>query len=123
MKLTKTILKERFRIFNPYGIAEQQDGHKVYIDYSPQTSGLAGLNARWSVVAVTAKTDPHGHWRDDGTKVFPCWHPLEDKEEHRLEAIAWATERYGITEWERSPFGSYHPKGTLERLNAPADAG
>ena len=120
MKLTKAILRKRFRIFNPRDIATQQNGHKIFVVYSPQVVGRAYRSAKWSVASVTEQTDPNAHWTEHGTKTFHCWHPMEDKEKQRLEALAWATERYGIIEWERSPFGSYHPKGTLEHLDTPA---
>lgn len=114
MKLTKNILGEQYRVYNPYNIATLT-GTKIYIDYSPATAGRLANNTSWIVVGVGFNTDPDAPWYDNGNKTFNVW-GRADKEEKRLSAIEWASDKFGITEWEKSPFGSYHPKGTLEKL-------
>ena len=113
-KLTKTDLRAR-HIYNPWDLAKRQNGLQVFIDYSPQMLGRAMHFACWQVLRIGYKTDKGGAaWYDMGNKTFPCYHPRGDKAPQLQAALAWATERYHIAEWERSPFGSYHPKGTLE---------
>ena len=106
MKITKAQLLDR-KIYNPYNIASAGPEPKVFIDYNP-------LGDSWNIKGweVCCMGSP--------TSYFSCWRPREDKEPQRLAALAWATERYGIQEWERSPFGSYHPKGWLQALDRSA---
>ena len=99
-------------VFNPHGLAKHCGGLTVYVEYSPQDLGRIAHFAKWQVIRIGYKTDPDGHWSDNGHKTFTAYNPREEKEKQLQAALAWASERYGITEWERSPFGSYHPKGT-----------
>ena len=111
----KALTKEQWRtrhIFNPYTLANAAGGLKVFIDYRPQDRGRASVTAAWVVVRIGYRTDPDGFWRDDGHKTFNLWHGSE-RQQRLDEATAWASERYGITAWERSPFGSWHPEGTM----------
>ena len=100
--LTLAWLREH-GIYNPWGLAELQDEPRVYVDYVPQGDGRSLQSAGWRTYRVGQNT----------AQAFICYRPREDKERQRLAAIAWATERYEVAEWERSPFGSWHPKGTL----------
>ena len=110
-QLTKNDLRAR-RIYNPWDLAKGQNDPQVFIDYSPQMLGRAMRFACWQVLRIGYKTDRGSPaWY---AKTFTCYHPREDKAPQLQAALAWATERYRIAEWERSPFGSYHPKGTLE---------
>lgn len=108
-RITKAHLEE-LGIFNPYGLAQTQPEPKVFIVYYIATSGLGSSYAQW-----VAYRPGHRIGRDGG-KSFSIPRPREQKESQRLAAIAWATERWGVKGWEKSPFGSWHPKGTLERL-------
>ncbi len=36
-----------------------------------------------------------------------------DKEGELRAAFGWVREKYNIQEWERDPWGGYHPIGTL----------
>lgn len=108
-------------IFNEHDLAKRDGGSNLYVCYRAQDNGRGGHSSGWLVIRVGHKTDPEGHWGEYGNKYFLTW-GRHDKEEKRLEAIAWATARYGIQEWERSPFGSYHPKGTLTGLRQAARA-
>ena len=118
MRLTKAQLRER-KIHNAYNLAKVQIEPKVFIPYSPQEIGMASQFAKWQVYRIGWKTDPEAHWTNDGQKTFNVFRPATpEKEEQRLAAISWATEKYGISEWERSPFGSYHPVGTLAKAAA-----
>ena len=90
-------------IYNPYTLAETQEEPRVWVGYCPYPySG-------WGVFRVGYRTG------DYSNKTFRCSTQLE-KELRRKQAIAWATERSGIDEWEKSPFGSWHPKGTMAKI-------
>lgn len=108
---TKAQLRERL-ISNPYGLAATQPEPRVAVEYYPEGDHS---NPRWVVFGVGFKVYPEGTWSQDGNRVFVCFRPSEDKESKLSKAIEWATGRYGITDWERSPFGSYHPVGTMAR--------
>lgn len=87
-------------------------GHgNVYIAYSPNEYGRIMRPARWQVVRPGFKTDPDGHWMNYGHKTFLLVNAGEthkEKKEIALEeAKAWASERYGITEWAKTPFGDW----------------
>lgn len=112
MRITKDTLR-RLGLINPYAVAKAGPEPRVLIDYRPQDLSRVGHHARWQVCDMGFKTDPDGHWDDYGHKTFDCYSPRKDKEQMRVEAIAWATEQYGIVEWEKSPYGSYHPLGTM----------
>jgi len=53
------------------------------------------------VVSPSHSTDPHAHWYDNGCKTFTG--PMR---ESMKTATEWASQRYGITDWVRSPFFS-----------------
>lgn len=56
-------------------------------------------------------TDPKAHWSDHGRKAF-----VGNRSKSMPQALAWATETYGITEWVPSPFGgSKIPKLVLDK--------
>ncbi len=113
MKLTKKILAQ-CHIFNAYDIAKFQDEPKVFITYSPSTTGLGAQYAHWTIARIGFKTDLDGQWPNYNKEfAVTC---RENKEPMRLEALEWSSERYNIDEWERSPFNSYHPKGTMDKV-------
>jgi hypothetical protein len=112
IKVNKELLKA-VNVYNPHNLCTQ-GGDGVFVSYIPQRPGRVYRNAKWQVVRPGYKNDPDGWWGDYGHKTFNVFSRAE-KEPQRLAAIAWASERYGIKQWERSPFGSYHPKGTIER--------
>ena len=117
--MTKTQLRA-LSIFNEWDLAKTQPEPQVCIIYRSQRTGRASCSAAWQILRPGYQTDPKGHWTNSYNKTFWCYNTGEDKEPQRLSAIAWATERYDITEWERSPFGSYHPKGTMKALEGRA---
>ena len=115
MKLTKNQLREQ-KVYNEHNYADlQDDPYKVWVSYTPTDRNSRSMTVSgWYVHRNGYRTDPKDR---TGSKCFVD-HGRRDKEEKRLEAIAWATERYGIQEWERSPFGSYHPVGTMAKAVA-----
>lgn len=115
IKLTTALLRKH-GIVNPYDIEKQCGAPPfVFISYSAQVTGRAYRNAKWHVVRIGYQTDPRAHRQNNGHKTFDIYR-REEKEPQRLAALAWATGRYGITDWVRDPFGDYHSKRTMDRL-------
>jgi len=117
----KRLTKDEWRalnIFNPYDLCIA-GGKGVYVAYTPQITGRMSRSAKWQVIKPGFKTDPDGHWTHDGHKTFSVSR-REDKEGNRLAALAWASEQFSIKEWEKDPWGDYHPQGTLEAAQASA---
>ena len=68
----------------------------------------------WKVYSPWVKTDPDAHWSDNGCKFFGYFeqggsNKKESMKSALLEAMAWASERYGPFEWERNRMGAYVP--------------
>ena len=103
-------------IHNPYTLAKAGAAPQVFLVWFSRQH--LGGNA-WHVHRIGYQTNPEpGSWYDYGNKTFTAFGtglPAVKAKALALEsAQAWASERYGITEWERSPFGSWHPAGTME---------
>ena len=114
MKLTKNILREKYKVFNPHNLCTTTKT-LLYIGYTPADTGRAGHSQEWTVVSPTKPTDPDGPWYNYGQKTFLVWNRA-DKPVKLREAMDWVEKQYGIIDWEKSPFGSYHPKGTMQKL-------
>lgn len=109
MKPTKNKLRA-LRIFNSWDIAKRSS--KVFVGYRPQQTGRAWQSAAWQVHHTSRPTDPKAHFLDYGAKTFSVYRRGE-KQEKLAEAQKWATEKFGFREWERDPWGDYHPKGSI----------
>ena len=107
-RLTKNQLRDR-RIFNEWYLAKLQDEPKVYLQYFPATNGTLAEYARWSI-------QEHGVNHEVGGTSVP--RPREQKENLRISLLDRMSVKFGISGWERSPFGSYHPVGTMARAKA-----
>ena len=95
---------------NGHDIAKTGPGPQVYLYYTPY-SRLQPAGPCWRVAHIGFRTDPKSAWYNEGDKAFV---PFARGKEDALDAAkAWASERYGITEWERSGYGSHHPAGTI----------
>ena len=109
--ITKAKLRE-LSLHNGWMITQAGAG-KVFICYQPAASdsGMA-----WQVVMPVAKTDPGGPWYQDGHRTFAI-RGRGERAARLLVALTWATNAYFVPgqEWERSPYGDYHPKGTIAR--------
>lgn len=91
------------RVFNPYEFA----GDDAYLEYFPNDNSRGGRSARW---CVYRKGDAPESWRSSAVKEFVIWGAgthAEVKAQKLEEAKAWASERYGIKEWARTPFGTW----------------
>jgi hypothetical protein len=92
----------------------QRGGKGLFVAYTGPDYGRGARSAYWQVIKPGDKTDAGGRWYNHGHKTFNV-RGREEKEARRLEAIAWASSVYNITgEWERDPWGGYHPEGALE---------
>lgn len=83
---------------------------QVYIVYTPATYGLAALSPHWTVLWVGHVTGPLGEYRPYNHRVWVTGGrgSFADRKAAALAVVQqWATERYGITDWKRDPFGSY----------------
>ena len=107
---SKTRLNE-IDVRNPYELAML--GPRIYVGFSPQQLGRINRSAHYQVIHCGKQTNPGGHWQDNGHKTFLCW-GRADKAEKAAEAVKWATEYSGITEWVRDPFGGFQDAKLIE---------
>lgn len=114
-KLTKPQLREQKNIVNPHDFC-RKGGGRLFISYQSRPPGRMGtcMISGWKVVGIGFKTDPEAHFLDYGCKRFSCG--SHDKETRLAEAKAWATEKYGITEWIRDPFGAWQDAGVYRKV-------
>lgn len=111
-KLTEQL--RTIRIFNAHDFAGYGN---VYISYCPQLLGRGGRSAHWGVYRAGYQTDRNAPWYDYGNKVFTVW-GRQDKAAKLEEAKAWASKKYKIKEWAKTPFGDYmDAKVVAARLN------
>jgi hypothetical protein len=103
-------------ITNSWNLAELTD-QKVFISWAPQIVGRWYRPANFAVVHIGHKTDPKGHWQNDGHKSFYIYDG-DTRDSRVLEAIAWADKKFGKRTWVRDPFGSYQD---LQALNCVWD--
>lgn len=81
-----------------------------FISYSPNDYGRGGRSAHFTVIRPGYRTDPdpNAHWQDYGNKTFMVWGSgKEAKDKMLAEALEWAGARYKITEWAKTPFGTW----------------
>ena len=109
-KPTKASLRQ-IGIVNPHDLAHLGPEPQVLLAYTTNDYSRGGHGASWRVGQIGFKTDPNAAWYDNGNKTFMVF--TMTKHQALEAAQAWAAERYHITAWERSPWGSYHPAGTI----------
>jgi hypothetical protein len=88
----------------------------VALSYSaPDRSNSRDVSVpKWSVFSPFFQTNPEAAWYDNGCKTFllglkGATHK-ERKEAALKEAMAWATQRYLISEWAKNRQGDYVDK-------------
>ena len=106
-RLTIKQLRDR-KIYNEWHLAALQDSPRVYLEYYPATDGHLAQYACW----------PFREYKGGEITGAVLNQPSKQKQHHRLALLEWALKEYDISEWERSPFGSYHPVGTLAKAAA-----
>ena len=116
-------------IINPYGLlvayrkAHPDEPPQPTIMYIAADRGRGGRTAYYRVIVPGTRTDdsPSPHWRNYGDKTFDVWSRF-DRDRAFAAAVAWAGERYGVTEWARVPHlrvgGAHAPKRVVDWLNA-----
>lgn len=112
--ITKALLNAA-GIHNSHNVCHEGGG-SVYIFYKPRGLGRSYRSPKWAVDGIGFHVDSTAEWIDHGCKVFTC---NRDTREQRLaDAKAWASEKYGISEWARDPFGGWQDAVVLERVRA-----
>lgn len=110
-RLSKNKLRE-MGIYNSHDIARISE-QKLFIAYFFSNYGKVSICAKWQVYGMGFKTDPKAAWDDYEQKTFNVQR-REDNSPQLVEAIKWCAKNYGITEWEKDPFGDYQVKGAIE---------
>lgn len=99
-------LTEALRTVGVYNSHEFANA-RPYIEYFPNDNGRGGMSARW---CVYRKGDVPENWRSSATKTFIVLDggPFAEVKARKLEAAkTWVSEKYGIKEWARTPFGTW----------------
>lgn len=112
-KLADTLREMRVR--NTHGILKRfvvLDVTSIGCTYAP-AERLRPHKSR--VYSPFFKTDPDAAWYDYGCKAF-----VGKRAESMPQALAWATDQYGVSEWAPSPFGGYIPKAILDAAKKAA---
>lgn len=99
-------------IHNPHGFAERGN---VYVSFRPAPGGRYIGSSQWMVHRPGFQTDPSGHFLNNYDMAFRG----RKNEFQVLEvAKAWASAKYGIKEWARTPFGSWMDAEFVKRRMA-----
>jgi hypothetical protein len=87
--------------------------------------GRGGHGAYWQVCKGNEPTDPQAAWFYYARKTLTVFDFLRQTanrakaKDAALEAAkAWASEKYGIKEWARTPYGSWMDAGFVKRRMA-----
>jgi hypothetical protein len=103
---------KQLKIYNSYDYAGKG---QVYISYTCSGGGLGKVRV-WQVIRPGFKTDPEASWYDYGCKTFVVFGKV-DKQEKLEEAIKWATLKYEINVWIKSPYGDWMDKEFVQKRN------
>ncbi len=78
----------------------------VAVSYTPSSRGRMGYAQcdKSSVYSPFFNTEPKSAWCDNGMKSF-----VGNRKESLPEALAWATAKYGITDWKGNAMGDKVP--------------
>jgi len=106
-KLTKAECNA-VNVHNSYNLCELGGG-TLYVGFCSHAS-RAGIPSGWKVVGLGFQTDPKAHWTDNGCKTFDGKKHSEAKQ----QAMDWASEKYGVEDWVRDPFGGYQDKKVFD---------
>jgi hypothetical protein len=114
-------LAEFLHIHNAHQYSTALGGDPPFVYYRAGIGGRAPLTAAWQVIRAKHQTDTAAYWRDQYAKTFNVYPrhgttPAAEKEAMRLQAIEWASTRYHIESWARTPFGSYMPADHVARM-------
>jgi len=93
-RLAKIGVINTWDLLKKFGVPHKTD---IVVSYYPPESRSV-RPARSHVSSPSHRTDPKASWYDYGNKSFPGY-----RDESVPEAVKWATETYGITEWAVDP--------------------
>ena len=110
MKLTKALCRTA-KIFNPHNYANGE----VYITYHPEERGRISTYASWSVSKAGMKLSDF--WRDYGSMHLTV-HRREQKEAVLKTAMKYVTDKFGIVNFAKTPFGSWMDAEFVAKRNA-----
>ncbi len=87
-------------------------GNKVPFIYYRKADARAYIGAAWVVICPGYRTDPDGSYRDGFNKVFalPAKSTTIMRNARLQDAQIWVKERYGVTDWVKTPFGGWTSK-------------
>lgn len=94
-------LTDQFRARWIHNICEFY-GNEPYVVYYPRQIGRGGSSPRWA--ARKADKNLSEAWYDYGARTFLVWN---DKKKALAEAQAFVTDKFGVKEFARDPFGGY----------------
>lgn len=114
--MTKNQLKP-LSVYNAFGYASG----RVYIDYHAGQSGRGATYPKWVVVHGKKDTDPEAHFLDYGRKVFTV-NCRANKEPELIKCKDWASQKYGIKAWTKTPFGTWMEADFVKARNAELKA-
>jgi len=103
-RLEKIGIINTWDLLKKFGVPHKTD---IAISYYPP-EGRSVRPARSQVWSLSHRTDPKASWYDYGKKSFTGYH-----DESVPEAVKWATEKYGITEWAVDPT---YPSGRVPKV-------
>jgi hypothetical protein len=108
-KLTEQL--KTIGVYNAWGFAAKG---VPYIEYFPADNGrLTSHYAYWAVVRPGFKVDPDNFLHNYHQEfTVTC---RENKAKALAEAQAWAGQRYSISEWAKTPYGSYMDAGYVKQ--------
>ena len=97
-EMTDILVQEH--IINTFDVLRRfaDKGKDIACSYFPKDNSRGGRSARVTVFSPSHQTDPSAHWLNRGCKTF-----LGKKNVSLPLALAWAQEKYGISEWSTVP--------------------
>jgi hypothetical protein len=111
MKAPTKAMCRAVRIFNEHNYSQEN----VYIFYRAGENGRITISAAWGI------RDPRkslsDRWHDYNCKYFTT-NGVKSRPAILAKALAWVTERYGIIQFAKTPFGSWMEKSFVEKRNA-----
>ena len=104
-KITEELKKHK--IYNLYEFY----GEIPYIWYRPSGGSRSSSVSAWMVTKHGYRLDDS--WYNHGSRAFIVFN-RKDKPIKLLEAETWASDKFGIKEWARDPFGGYGPSDFIK---------
>ena len=103
---------KKLNIYNSYSYAGKGN---VFINYTGKGDYRSYQSPQFQIIRPGYQTDPDSPWYNNGNKTFLVFG--KTKPETLEEAKKWASERYEIKEWEKTPYGSWMDKTFVKNHN------